>query len=219
MKTGKIRSYAEDKRYGFIQGEDGESYFFHKNDVTDSGVGIKANKIVVFDANPTPKGMAARQVEVREPEGYIYLPPNSSDMIFSKTLQCGKGNAVLYNGNAFICEDRSPDKAKSALLDAARAHGFNAVLNVVRDQRAQSSGNYTFTVHSFTGTPALVRKPSPSMSPMAVSESEAELQSVIDQLKKIEIASLYYPPKSQWNPIILLILAAIFMAFFLVRCQ
>lgn len=214
MMTGKIRSFGETKGYGFIQGEDGESYFFHKNEVKDPGAGIKANKLVVFDTKPTPKGMAACLVSVTEPAGYIYKRPETTDVIFSKTMQCGRDNQVMYSGQAFTCEDRSPDVARKALIKAASDHGFNAVLNVDRSQRTHSGffdGNYKYTVHAFTGTPALVRKPLPSMSPADVQESDSELQAKIEGLRSSGIESQLYG-NSELNPLALLLLAAVVIA-------
>jgi CspA family cold shock protein len=35
MKTGKLKFYNREKRYGFITGDDGKDYFFHSSGVSD----------------------------------------------------------------------------------------------------------------------------------------------------------------------------------------
>ena len=195
MQTGKIRSYSKEKRYGFILGDDGESYFFHKNHVKDPGQGIENHKLVEFDAKPTPKGMAAFQVSVSEPVGYLYSAPDTRELIFSKSRECGKGNKAVYIGNAFTCEAKDPEDAKKALIQAARDAGYNAVLSVERGRRTHSGpfdGNYKYSVHSYTAVAALVKKVTPSMDAQAVTASNDALESEIQPLVGTNIKSSYY---------------------------
>lgn len=69
--TGKISNIISDKKFGFISGEDGLEYFFHKSDVLEDrfdslsalfrshGGGVVR---VSFDTDRTTKGPRARDV-------------------------------------------------------------------------------------------------------------------------------------------------------------
>ena len=63
---GKVVSYISTKKYGFITGDDGESYFLHFSSLLDKANEKKLlkNVVVEFDPTPTPKGMSAKKVHV-----------------------------------------------------------------------------------------------------------------------------------------------------------
>lgn len=66
--NGTISRVIADKGFGFIAGEDGQDYFFHRSDlggffddlVTDVGKGRKIK--VQFDSVPSPKGARAGNI-------------------------------------------------------------------------------------------------------------------------------------------------------------
>ena len=64
MATGRIKKVVADRGFGFITGEDGKDYFFHRNGLQlsldfDRLVGGEA---VTFDVESSPKGARARNV-------------------------------------------------------------------------------------------------------------------------------------------------------------
>ena len=67
MINGTIVMVKHDKGYGFINGEDGREYFFHKDDMSDKSVyfaHIEVGSRVEFEPKPTPKGFRAANVDV-----------------------------------------------------------------------------------------------------------------------------------------------------------
>jgi cold shock CspA family protein len=75
--NGKILRVLPDKGFGFIKGDDGVEYFFHRQDVpdkadfdsfvmdTERGQTVR----VVFESVPSPKGPRAGDV-IRDLQGY-----------------------------------------------------------------------------------------------------------------------------------------------------
>ena len=72
--TGTVSRVIADKGFGFITGEDGQDYFFHRSDLggffddlaADIGKGRKIK--VQFESVPSPKGARASNV-VRDDGG------------------------------------------------------------------------------------------------------------------------------------------------------
>jgi cold shock CspA family protein len=66
--TGAIRTTHPDKSFGFIRGDDGHDYFFHKSNVQTIGGGTDAfydlmkGDLVTFVAKAAPKGPRAEVV-------------------------------------------------------------------------------------------------------------------------------------------------------------
>ena len=63
--TGSIRMTNPERSFGFITGDDGHNYFFHKSSVQRTGVGTDAfyelatGDAVTFEAQAAPKGPRA----------------------------------------------------------------------------------------------------------------------------------------------------------------
>lgn len=60
---GQVVSFIAEKKYGFIKGDDGESYFFHLSGLLDKSEESKVvkNAYLTFDPSPTPKGDVAKK--------------------------------------------------------------------------------------------------------------------------------------------------------------
>jgi len=61
--TGKITKYFEDKGYGFIANDLGESYFFHISKVQNQD-DIDRGRTVEFNAGENEKGLVATDVQI-----------------------------------------------------------------------------------------------------------------------------------------------------------
>ncbi len=59
---GTIKAYYDDRRFGFITGEDDASYFFHEDDCLMSG--LSKGNIVEFEPSSQPKGLRAKNVKL-----------------------------------------------------------------------------------------------------------------------------------------------------------
>jgi len=66
---GKVKRYFEKKGYGFIQGDDGQDYFFHYTSVPE-GIILKEGDEVSFDPIKTEKGLQAKNVNVDGEEDF-----------------------------------------------------------------------------------------------------------------------------------------------------
>ncbi|WP_304653064.1 cold-shock protein [uncultured Ligilactobacillus sp.] len=62
---GRVVKFFDNKGYGFITGEDGESYFFHISQLINSQ-SIDRGDLVYFSPTTSNKGKQARQVNVKE---------------------------------------------------------------------------------------------------------------------------------------------------------
>ena len=61
--TGKIRTLRVDKGFGFIKGEGGNEYFFHKSAVYGEGLeDLREGDSVEFEVGQGPKGPRAENV-------------------------------------------------------------------------------------------------------------------------------------------------------------
>jgi CspA family cold shock protein len=65
MATGTIKKVISDRGFGFISGEDGKEYFFHKDGLTSSLEfdRLTGGETVSFDVQSGPKGDRAVRVE------------------------------------------------------------------------------------------------------------------------------------------------------------
>ena len=64
MATGTIKRVISDRGFGFIGGEDGKEYFFHRNEVAASldFDRLAGGETVNFDVEASPKGPRAVKV-------------------------------------------------------------------------------------------------------------------------------------------------------------
>ncbi len=63
---GKIISWDEDKKFGFIKGENGEKYFLHASEIKDKNAlkKIVKDKQVYFDFKKTDRRLRAIEVRI-----------------------------------------------------------------------------------------------------------------------------------------------------------
>ena len=64
--TGKITSVVEEKGFGFIAGQDGQDYFFHRSALQEGEPfdQLLQGAAVTFDAVHGPKGLRAEVVRI-----------------------------------------------------------------------------------------------------------------------------------------------------------
>ncbi len=174
---GHITSYVEEKQYGFIKGENGKDYFFHKNDVVDQNE-ILDGLNVIFDPIPTRKGLAAKSVQLGLANIPIYLDPDR--FVFTSESSIN-GHEILFI-TTYSIEDKDPNIAKLALRERALLYGLNGVVGVHLEKRTAMSGNYRYTVHRFTGGLCLIKKIAYTMDQDEARQNALEVQ---DELQKI----------------------------------
>ncbi len=62
-KSGKIARKTEDRGFGFIKGDDGVDYFFHRSGCVTSFDQLAVKQPVVFEIEMSSKGPRATDVE------------------------------------------------------------------------------------------------------------------------------------------------------------
>lgn len=63
--TGTIKHVVRERGFGFVQGDDGKEYFFHRSGVLGSFDELEEGSAVTFEEEPgSPKGPRARHVQV-----------------------------------------------------------------------------------------------------------------------------------------------------------
>lgn len=65
MATGTIKKVVSDRGFGFITGEDGKEYFFHRDGLAASldFDRLTGGERVEFDAEQSPRGARAKNVQ------------------------------------------------------------------------------------------------------------------------------------------------------------
>jgi len=73
---GTIRAYVDAKGFGFIQGDDGKSYYFRRGwvDAADPA-GLDDGALATFDPHPSPRGLQARRVVIERSQGRRWVRP------------------------------------------------------------------------------------------------------------------------------------------------
>jgi cold shock protein len=64
MQNGTIKKLVQERGFGFITGEDGQEYFFHRSGVADDFDGLRGGEKVTFEIERSPKGPRAGSVKV-----------------------------------------------------------------------------------------------------------------------------------------------------------
>lgn len=173
---GKVVSFVAAKKFGFIDGDDGESYFLHVSKLKDKsqqGLLIKG-AIVSFDPTPTPRGLSAAQITVLPVHLGVRLVP------FFVTKNEPKHGSVILRKKIETSFLDSPEEAFDHLKSCAMQATCNAVLNIKLDRHVFSDGNYKFSRFAYLGELALITEE-------YVCSSEKEANSSIletEQLRK-----------------------------------
>lgn len=159
---GIVKSFVQQKKFGFIEGSDSQSYFFHVSDVMWRVSSVPVGAHVSFDPTPTKKGMRAYAVKILEEGKAKTYERMENFRTFKKPV---KGWEVIDGGGwTLSVTDRSLDKAKSEVERYAKHLGANALIdfNYKRSTRSRGTGGsgvYHFSVHTFSGTPAILARP------------------------------------------------------------
>ncbi len=190
MPTGIVKSYSSQKSYGFIRGEDGQSFFFHISQVLpESKRRISSGCVVSFDEKPTPKGMAAENVEVKGEAVEAFEDIPEGEIIVSKSDACGRGNRVVHKLARVCVEDRDPNAAMALLKHKAREAGCNAVVNLQRDRRTGEAWTtrYKYTIHVMSAEPAIVKRVVKTTDMEKAEHSRRAVESEISDVSDVKL--------------------------------
>jgi len=161
---GKVTRYLKEKSFGFIKGEDGNDYFFHKNSFNPKleNKDIFSGLPVSFDPNLNKKGFNAKDCKIvgdfkSNQEKYKF----PSEVLHSKTDRV-KGYQVLSMPDYEISVTRrSNDEAFNEIKQLCKKLGGNAILSLKHERQKRSkpgrgNGTYYYNVNVLTAVPALV---------------------------------------------------------------
>ncbi len=62
MPTGTIKKLVADRGFGFVAGEDGKDYFFHRSSTEGNFDSLQGGEKVSFEIESSPKGPRAKAV-------------------------------------------------------------------------------------------------------------------------------------------------------------
>lgn len=155
---GVIRSFVPEKRYGFIEGHDRKSYFFHVADLDRSArsTDVQEGLLVSFDPTPGPKGLRARRLRVEHAQARMWVPPR--EFIVSKEDAPRRGTVFFKAPPVEFRSEKgeSIDAGKERLIAYAKELGANAILELRYRRDEDSVGNYTYSVHRYSGCLSVV---------------------------------------------------------------
>lgn len=176
---GVIRSYVEEKSYGFIDGEDGQSYYFHQNETDTSQGQIRIGSVVGFDPTPAKRGLKAKKVVVSQARGVLYVEPET--FVSSKT-STASGYVTYHVLDEIETEHKtSPDEARNEIVEICATLGANAVLNLAYKRATSQSGNYVYSTHAFSGRPAIIAREVPTDNMEAIQGSAKRMNDLRDR--------------------------------------
>jgi len=162
--TGTIKSYLEDKQFGFIKGDDNKDYFFHRSSVNNKD-SIVDGAVVSFETKATPKGYSAVKVKIEKLSEMKYIVP---DDIYTSKDRKVKGWETVEESLWTIHSSTkdSPDMARQEIIRRAASIGANAVVNLQYNKTTGSTvsdsgkGTYYYSIHNFSAIPVNIGKKS-----------------------------------------------------------
>lgn len=164
---GSVISFLPEKGYGFIKGDDGKEYFFHRDEFLDHSIinQLCDGSRVSFDAVPTSKGYKAKCCKlISEEFSHKFLLPNN---VFVSKNEAIPGWQVIEVGDWVVTGSsrESPEGANEDAKYKAILLGGNALLNTkyfktTGEEQGTGNGVYRFTIHNTQGRIATIAKPS-----------------------------------------------------------
>lgn len=219
--TGQIKTFLEEKGFGFIKGDDGKDYYFKGKNV----IGLQPKEIidgtyVEFDTTATPKGYAALSIKPLEQikmENMRYSFP-SGPMISNDTSFKDRYEVITSSESTIRGYSKdSPDKARKLLKERLDWCGINAAINVQYYKTTGSSGNYQYTIHNVRGNVALIAKKDPN-GPYSKQEIIDMLnQDRLDRVQKIIDQDNHEENNDKFIGIVFFIIFGTIFAVFLVN--
>lgn len=174
---GVVRSFVEVKAFGFIEGDDGKSYFVHLNDVRGS-VAPRAGQRVTFVPTPSRKGSQAMQVIPGQAPTAIYVEPKS--FLVTNAERPVDEDVILLLRRGWV-ESHDINDARQALIEMAMNFGANAIINTNMDRFTEkkffSKDKYLFR---YSGTFAVVKAVEYSADPAVIADAQRRMNDLFE---------------------------------------
>lgn len=159
---GQVERFDSIKRYGFIRGADGQSYFFHLTDIIGQVPPVLWQN-VSFLPIATPKGPRAQRVVLGvrhyQPPQQRRVEPDHFIMTRHDSVRGYIVTQVVSRG--CWAENNDPNAARDSLQQIAQGLGANAVVNLTLERYSKQDGcsNYHYTMHRFRGDAVVIHRP------------------------------------------------------------
>ena len=183
--TGTIKTYAEEKQYGFIKGDDGKDYFFHRSAV-DKKDKICEEALVHFEQKVTPKGYSALNIKIdSQIKGIKYIIPDEVYISKERNVK-GWDTISLSNWTISGSSRNSPDEAKQIMMQRTANLNINALTNVKYGKTTESEagtgkGVHYYSVHHFIGVPTNIGRK--NLKGTVKKEDLDEIDSYLEKVK------------------------------------
>jgi cold shock CspA family protein len=185
---GTVSSFLEQKKFGFIDGEDGNTYFVHASDIRNR-LTITRSQQVEFEPATSPKGLKARNVVPGAIPEKIYVSPD-------RFIMTRDGFVRGYDVVAVVSADcwgegNDPNVARDELKAVAVRLGANAVVNLSLEKSTVSQGcsNYRYTMHHFSGTAVIVKRGDFSSDPDTIEMSKAQMDWIANLCRRDSVGT------------------------------
>lgn len=164
---GKVVKYIQDKNIGFIRGDDGHDYFFHKSEVPyASRSNLKQGQNVEFKASSNDRGLCALRVKPSEIVSYSTNqqkrtlkknpftpqdPINDPQKFAGRSVSVANAIDSLFNGkNILISGQRGVGKSSLAIQLLNVLKGNEALLNKLNYEIDDFKFNFITSDHRCT---------------------------------------------------------------------
>jgi cold shock CspA family protein len=176
--AGMVTSYLADKGYGFIKGDDGNDYYFKRNQVV-GGIAPAKDARVTFDPEATPRGFAAKAVSVSGVAQDIWENPDH--FVVSEHGHVS-GLEVLYAYKSPCWTTATIHaQARQQLIDQALTFGANGIFGL-RIAAVPPKG----TIH-LEGTMVYVQHASKSWDGDEVLAAQARVQEALEFASRADV--------------------------------
>lgn len=154
---GTVRVFSAARGYGFIDGQDGRSYYAHRDAIAGGGP-LVPGQAARFAAVATPQGWRARAIAPGPAPTLLYLPPAEWIVARAATV---RGYVVAREAGTCAAWGRDLDAVRDRLCAEAASLGANAVLGLGRTQRRRGTwfSGYCWTEHELSGRAVILLRP------------------------------------------------------------
>ncbi|MDA9557156.1 cold shock domain-containing protein [Vibrio sp.] len=185
---GTVKTFIARKEFGFIRGEDGNSYHFFLSDFKPEDHNqVREGAPVNFSESANARGYKAKKCGVMD-DSELNCIATPNEFLILKRGQDLRQWDVLNQEHYIISTDshRSIQGAKRELEYLTKGVGANAIIKAIYHCTEKRSGNYYYSVHSYSGIPVFAGKRSFSgeASPSDVTYFEQMADKAVDKLDK-----------------------------------
>ena len=205
--------------YGFIKDDEGVSYYFNPRKMAaghDYGK-LKVQTPVEFTPAAGPRGMLASNVMiptfyegVEQPKQFIALREGAA---LKDGCTVDEDNLVMIHS----VWHESPEAARNELLQSAELAGATCVLDLSYHKRKFSSGNYIYTMHSFSGEAGIYTRSAFFAEEAAALKSKVRYQRDLDDTHEllaqvaVRLNQKRYKQENGWKATLAIVGGVVFM--------